>query len=342
MIALKTAEPKAQSTGTVRKDVEFLRMVAPYRQPHAAKSIWQLSSTLVAFVACWLLMLWSLQYPYYVTLLLSLPAALLIVRLFIIQHDCGHRSFFRSKSVNDTVGFLLGMITWTPYHCWRTQHAVHHASSGDLDRRGRGGEIFTMTVDEYKNASGWKRFGYRLYRNPLVLLIIAPFWYFVIEQRLTLGVPRTWKKERASVHYTNLGLLLVSAAVMSLVGWRAFLIIHPPIVILGGSIGVWMFYVQHQYEDTYWRHREDWSYVDAALHGSSYYRLPKIFQWFTANIGLHHVHHLDSRIPNYLLQQCHDQNPGLHCVRTISAWESLSCLSYKLWDEDQRQMVGFP
>jgi omega-6 fatty acid desaturase (delta-12 desaturase) len=234
------------------------------------------------------------------------------------------------------------MVTYTPYHCWRKKHAAHHATSGDLDRRGRGGEIHVLTVQEYRESGWWKRFGYRLYRNPLVLFVVAPFYYFLIEQRFTKGLPRTWKKERASVHYTNLGVLVITALLIWLVGWKVFLLVQLPILILGSSAGVWLFYVQHQYEDTYWRHHPDWSYVDAAMYGSSYYRLPKILQWFTANIGLHHIHHLDSRIPNYRLQNCLEENPELNCAPTLSLWESLSCAGFKLWDEQQGQMVGFP
>ena len=342
---MKIATPNAHPS--VEDERDFMRLVAPYRQAQAGKSIWQLASTLLGYAAGWLLMLWSLQwqlpFAYLLTLLLSVPTALLLVRLFIIQHDCGHRSFFRSRSTNDRIGALLSVVTYTPYHCWRKQHAAHHATSGDLDRRGRGGEIYTLTVQEYREAGLLKRLGYRLYRNPIVLFILAPFFYFVIQQRSTFGVPRAWKKERSSVHYTNLAILASIVLVIWLLGWnwQAFLLVQLPIVLISSSAGVWLFYVQHQYEDTYWRHRSDWSYVEAALYGSSYYRLPKILQWFTANIGIHHIHHLDSRIPNYRLQRCMDENPELNCAPTLSLWESIPCAMLKLWDEEGQQMVGF-
>ncbi len=355
---------------SVEDERQWLRLVAPYRQAQVGKSIWQVTSTLLGYVAGWLVMLWSLYWNlpcgYLLTLLLAVPTGLLLVRLFIIQHDCGHRSFFHSRAANDTVGLLLSVLTYTPYLCWRKQHAAHHATSGDLDRRGRGGEIMTMTVREYREAGWLKRLGYRLYRNPLVLFVVAPFYYFMIEQRFTFGVPKAWKKERANVHFTNLALLAFTTLLVWSVGWlsthssassfdapvttakvlwtgcKIFLMVQLPIVIVGSSAGVWLFYVQHQYEDTYWRNRSEWSYVEAALYGSSYYRLPKVLQWFTANIGLHHIHHLDSRIPNYRLQNCLDDNPELNCAPTLSVWKSLSCATLKLWDEDERQMVGFP
>jgi omega-6 fatty acid desaturase (delta-12 desaturase) len=335
-VPLPTASTR-QQTGK-----EYLRPLARYRQPQLRRSLGQLATSLAGFLLGWLLMLWCLPYSYSLVLLLALPTAGFLVRLFIIQHDCGHRSFFRSRSANDFLGSLLGVLTMTPYFCWRKQHAAHHATSGDLDRRGRGGEISVMTVREYEQAAWSERVAYRLYRNPLVLLVVGPFWQFVVHQRFTWGVPRTWKKERRSIHYTNLGVAAVTALVVWLVGWQAFLAIHLPVVVLGGSIGVWLFYVQHQFEDTYWRQHADWDYGEAALTGSSYYRLPKVLQWFTANIGLHHIHHLDSRIPNYRLQQCLDKHPEFSRVRSLSFWESLSCLRLKLWDEEERQMVGFP
>lgn len=364
----KIAEFAAQTS--VQDERRWLRLVAPYRQAQTSKSVWQLTSTLLGYVTGWVLTLWSLQWDfpcaYLLTLLLAVPTGLLLVRLFIIQHDCGHRSFFHSRATNDTIGVLLSVVTYTPYFCWRKQHAAHHATSGDLDRRGRGGEIKTMTLREYREAGWFERLAYRLYRNPFVLFIVAPFYYFIIEQRFTFGVPKTWKKERANVYHTNLALLVFSVLLIWLVGWQfthfsatssdapvstltvwwtgcnVFLMVQLPIVIIGSSAGVWLFYVQHQYEETYWRQRSEWSYVEAALHGSSYYRLPKVLQWFTANIGLHHIHHLDSRIPNYRLQKCLNDNPELNCAPTLSIWESLSCALLKLWDEEQRQMVGFP
>jgi omega-6 fatty acid desaturase (delta-12 desaturase) len=272
---------------------------------------------------------------------LAVPTALLVVRLFIFQHDCGHRSFFRSKTANDAVGFALGMLTFTPYYCWRRQHAMHHACSGDLDRRGKAGEILTMTVEEYRNASWFQRLYYRVYRHPLVLFGFGAFYQFIVRQRFTLQIPKSWKQERRSVHLTNAGLLLIVLTMSWLVGPWEFVLIEVPVMFLAAGIGVWLFYMQHQYEDAYWRRNKSWNYVEAAMAGSSYYRLPKILQWFTGSIGLHHIHHLDARIPNYRLQQCHDANPALQRVHEFSLRDSGACLHAKLWDEEQGKMVGF-
>ena len=304
--------------------------------------MWQLATTLSGFALGWWGMLLLLPYSYAFSLCLAPLTAGFLVRLFILQHDCGHRSFFRSRWANDLVGSLLSLLTFTPYHTWRREHAVHHATSGDLDRRGLGGEIGTMTVREYQQASPLRRFGYRLYRNPLVLLLIGPVFHFVVRQRFTWGLPKTWKKERASVHLTNLAILGLALLMCWLVGWQKLLLIQGPVILLASSFGVWMFYVQHQYEEAYWQPHARWDYVEAALAGSSYYRLPRVLQWFTANIGLHHLHHLDSRIPNYLLPKCLAEHPELQAERTLLLWESLSCISLKLWDEEQGRMVGFP
>jgi len=304
--------------------------------------VWQLATTLVGFVACWCGMLWLLPYSYAYSLCLAPVTGAFLVRLFILQHDCGHRSFFRSRRANDVVGMFLSLLTFTPYHCWRREHAVHHATSGDLDRRGLGGEIETMTVREYQQAGRWRRFGYRLYRSPLVLLVIGPVLHFVIRQRFAFDLPKTWKHERLSVYLTNLAIGGLTLLMVWLLGWRTLLLIHGPVVVVASSLGVWMFYVQHQYEEAYWRSHDGWDYVAAALAGSSHYHLPRVLQWFTANIGLHHLHHLDSRIPNYLLPKCLADHPELQAECSLSLAASFSCLSLKLWDEDQGRLVGFP
>jgi omega-6 fatty acid desaturase (delta-12 desaturase) len=292
-------------------------------------------------------MLWMLRnlpqpYSYALVLCVAPLTAAFMVRLFILQHDCGHRSFFRSRRANDLVGSLLSVVTFTPYHTWRREHAVHHASSGDLDRRGRGGEIGTMTVREYQQASRLKRFGYRLYRNPLVLFLLAPWFHFLVRQRFTGGLPRTWKKERINVHLTNLAIICLGALMVWLVGWRSLLLIQAPVTVFASSLGVWLFYVQHQYEEAYWQPHDQWDYVAAALVGSSHFRMPRVLHWFTANIGLHHLHHLDSRIPNYLLHKCLAEHPELKAERSLSLWDAVCCMSFKLWDEQQGRMVGFP
>jgi omega-6 fatty acid desaturase (delta-12 desaturase) len=240
------------------------------------------------------------------------------------------------------VGSLLGILTLTPYHCWRRKHAIHHANSGDLDRRGRGqGEIRVMTVEEYQ-AADWKtRLKYRLYRNPFVLFCIGPAYEFVVSQRFPSIVPKNWTRERRSIHLTNLAALASLVLFCWLLGTKKFLMIQVPIMVIASQVGVWLFYVQHQYEEAFYERGEDWDYVQAALAGSSHYRLPKLLQWFTASIGLHHIHHLDSRIPNYRLQQCYDEQPRLRAGKELTMWESLRCVSYKLWDEDRAKMVGF-
>ena len=311
-----------------------------YRGADPSRSIWQLVSTLVGFFVSWTLAWASLEWSYLVTLLLAVPAAGFLVRLFILAHDCGHGSFFKSRWANNVCGSLLGVLTLTPYHRWRKHHAIHHATSGDLDRRGSG-DIHMLTVREYEQLSPWKQFLYRIYRHPLILFGVGPTFYFIVLQRL-IYEPRTWKQERRSVHLTNLAILVTTAALGYLIGIGPFLAVHMPVVALASSVGVWLFYVQHHYESTYWERRENWRYDDAGLEGSSFYELPKMLQWFTANIGLHHIHHLDSQIPNYRLQACYDENPQLQQVKRLTIRESMACASLRLWDEDAQCMVGIP
>jgi omega-6 fatty acid desaturase (delta-12 desaturase) len=237
---------------------------------------------------------------------------------------------------------VLGILTLTPYHCWRREHAIHHANSGDLDRRGRGqGEIRVMTVNEYRNASWQSRLKYRMYRHPFVLFCIGPIYEFFISQRFTFLVPKTWKRERRSILLTNLGAALLFLGMSWWLGPAKFLMIHLPVMVFAAQIGIWLFYVQHQYEEAFYEHANEWDYVQAAMAGSSHYRLPKILQWFTANIGLHHIHHLDSRIPNYRLQKCSDEQPRLRAAKELTLRESVRCVFYKLWDEEKEKMVGF-
>ena len=314
-------------------------MLTPYREPRLSRSLMQLGTSLVPFFALWALMWWCLSYSAWLTLALAFPAAGCLVRLFILQHDCGHGSFFKSRAANDVLGRALSVLTFTPYDRWRKNHAIHHATSGDLDRRGCG-DVHMLTVKEYRNLSAGRRLVYRIHRNPLVLFGIGAFVYFVAWQRLTFYEPHLSRKERASVYWTNLGLLVVIALMCWLVGIRQFLQIHVPMLVIAATAGAWLFYVQHHFESTYFRRNDDWSYFDAGLIGSSYYELPAILRWFTADIGLHHVHHLDSQIPNYRLQECFDENPELQRVPRLTLWSSLSCLSLKLWDEEKSEMVG--
>jgi omega-6 fatty acid desaturase (delta-12 desaturase) len=320
--------------------VDWNALLAPYRNPVTWRSIWQLSSTSLLFLACWILMQWSLSVGYWLTLLLAIPTAMMVVRLFMLQHDCGHGSFFKSKRANSIIGGILGVVTLVPYTYWRKTHAIHHATSGDLDGRDFG-DIDTLTVREYLSRSRAQRLMYRVYRHWLVLLIVGPVWQFVIKHRLPLDIPRSWKREWASVHWTNVGLVAAIALLCWLVGWRTFLLVQVPVTLLAGAIGVYLFYVQHQYEDTYWRYREAWNYYASGLEGASHLVMPKLLQWWTANIGLHHIHHVASRIPNYRLQQCFDDNPILQRVTTLTLPASVKTLWLTLWDEDERKLVGF-
>lgn len=320
--------------------VDRKTLLAEYREPDFGRSVRQLVSSFVLFSIFWALMWLSLRYSYWLTLLLAVPTAGFLVRLFILQHDCGHGALFKSKRWNDAIGFLLSILVMTPYTCWRRQHALHHATSGDLDRRGVG-DVHTLTVAEYLALPPMKQLAYRIYRHPLVFFGIGPIVHFAILQRFTANLPRTWKIERAGVHATNLALLVCFLVIASFVGFRQFLLVHVPVTILASSAGAWLFYVQHNFEGTYWQREERWDFESAALAGSSYYQLPRGLQWLTANIGFHHIHHLDSRIPNYRLPECFAMHSEFQQASRITLRQSLSCASLKLWDEDTGKMVGF-
>ena len=332
MGAVRQGEPPARPAE--------LGMLMRYRQPDVARSLWQIVDTAVPLTALWLLMLFFVDRAYGITLLLALPTAAFLIRLFIIQHDCGHGAFLRSARASNAIGSVIGVFTLTPYDYWRKIHAIHHATSGNLERRGFG-DIDTLTVREYLALGRWARLRYRLYRNPLVLFGVGPAFHFIIRHRLPTLVPRSWKRERLSIHATNLALAVTVAAMCVAVGPRSFLLVQLPVTLLASSLGVWLFYVQHQFEDTYWEHEPSWDYVAAGIRGSSYYALPKVLQWLTGNIGLHHIHNLNSRIPNYRLQRAFDENPELQRVTRLTLWQSLRCIFYKLWDEEHGRLVGY-
>ncbi len=315
-------------------------LVAKYQTTNTWQSVWQVVNTFIPFGLVWYLMYLSLAYSYWLTLALALPAAGLLVRVFIIQHDCGHGSFFNSRKANDLLGSICGVLTLTPYYYWRKSHAIHHASAGSLEDRGIG-DIYTMTVKEYLQQSKWGRLKYRLYRHPLILFVLAPTFLFVVLNRFPLPESKSWKRELASVHWTNLA---IAAGIISLgfvIGLKSFLLIQLPIVVLAATVGTWLFFVQHQFEDTYYANEDQWDYTLAALQGSSYYQLPKVLQWFTGNIGFHHIHHLSPRIPNYRLQKCHEENPVFQQVVVLTLWTSLQSIFLSLWDEEQSKLVGF-
>ncbi|HLB38777.1 MAG TPA: fatty acid desaturase [Gemmatimonadales bacterium] len=319
---------------------EWASALAPYRGPSLGQSLWQLLSTLSLFLAGWALMYWSLGVSYALTLALAVPEAFLLIRLFIFQHDCGHGSFFTSKRLADVVGSILGVLTLTPYHYWKKTHAIHHATSGDLDHRGFG-DIDTLTIDEYRARSRWGRFKYRVYRHPVMLFGIGAALHFFVRHRLTAGVPREWTRERRSIWYNNAALAVVVLAGMAAFGPAAFVMVQLPITLISCSIGVWLFYVQHQFEPTYWEHAHRWRYHEAALEGSSYYDLPPVLRWFTGNIGLHHVHHLNARIPNYRLHEAFTAVPELQRVTRLTLRSSLRCMTLALWDEQAQRLVSF-
>jgi acyl-lipid omega-6 desaturase (Delta-12 desaturase) len=312
--------------------------VAKYQQPSLWRSVFQLVNSLVPYLVLWVVMYRALAVSYWITLLLAIPAGGFMMRIFIIHHDCGHGSFFKSRRANDIVGFITGVLTFTPYHFWRWEHAVHHAGSGDLDRRDLGA-VWTLTVQEYLEAPLWKRVGYRLVRNPFVLLVLIPSILFLILHRFASA--RASKRDRWSVYWTNL-LILAMAIILSLVmGLKAYLVIQLSVMAVSGTVGVWLFYVQHQFEGVNWRRHDKWDYTSAALEGSSYYKLPRILQWFSGNIGFHHIHHLSPRIPNYYLEKCHNEGPLFQQVTTVTLLSSLKSLTYRLWDEHHHRLVGY-
>ncbi len=311
--------------------------VGPFERPTAWRSIWEVANTLIPFIVLWYLMYLSIDVSYWLTLALALPTAGLYIRVFIILHDCGHGSFFKERKANDWLGVIAGVLTFTPYFQWRYDHGVHHATSGDLDRRGAG-DIDTLTVREYGALNQWARFKYRVYRNPLTLLVIGPLAKFVFMERFYTGVGG--RRERNSVYGTNLALLILFGGLSLLIGWKAVLLIHLPVLWIGGMIAVWLFYVQHQFEGTTWERHADWDYTEAALHGSSFVKLPTVLNWFTGSIGYHHIHHLSPRIPHYRLVECHDANPMFQ-LPPISFRDSVAALWLTLWDEEQGKLVGF-
>ncbi len=319
---------------------EWKKLVAKYYSPHVVKSSWQLINSFSLFIAVWVLMYLSLDINYLITILLSFPAAGLMARIFIIQHDCGHGSFFKSKKVNDFWGMFCSIFTFTPYHYWRKSHAIHHASAGKLEQRGIG-DIYTMTVKEYLGKTKWGRLKYRLYRNPVFLFVVIPTILFLVVYRFPDYKKKELKPVYSSTYYTSLVIAALVGLVIWLVGFKEFLMIQLPISIVTSSLGAWLFFIQHQFEDTYWATKGEWDYTEAALSGSSYYKLPKVLQWFTGNIGFHHIHHLSPRIPNYQLEKCHKENPVLQTNSVLTLRKSFKSIFLSLWDEKKKKLVSF-
>jgi len=316
------------------------RILRPYWGADTKRSVIQVVNSAVPFLLLWYAMYRSLEVGYWLTLLLAVPTAGFMMRLFIIQHDCGHGSFFKSRTARDWTGRIIGVLMLTPYDYWRKTHAYHHAHSGDLDFRGFG-DVDTITVGEYLEMDWKGRFRYRLYRHPIVLFLLGPIWVFILKHRFPFDVPRDWTQAWRSVLWTNVAILGVLLVAHATIGVGTFLAVQLPATITSAIIGVWMFYVQHQFEHTYWAWHEQWDYYDASLYGSSHLVLPKPLQWISGNIGIHHVHHMSARIPNYKLQQAHDENPEFHQVTEVRFRDTLKLINLALWDEETGELIRF-
>jgi acyl-lipid omega-6 desaturase (Delta-12 desaturase) len=319
----------------------WTKILARYRRPSELRSTLEIAITFVPLAALWVLAWAALHFGcWWLSLLLAVPAAGFLVRLFMIQHDCGHGSFFCHRMANDWVGRVIGVLTLTPYDFWRRTHAIHHATSGHLERRGIG-DVDTLTVREYLSRSFWGRLCYRAYRNPFVMFGLGPAYLFILQYRLPVGLFFNGWQPWLSTMSTNAAIAAVVAVLIWFIGVWPFLLVQLPIILLAGSVGVWLFYVQHQFERTFWAHEDAWSFQEAALHGSSHYDLPGILRWFTANIGIHHVHHLCSRIPCYRLPRVLREHPELRLVSRLTLLQSFHCVRLALWDESQRRLVSF-
>jgi omega-6 fatty acid desaturase (delta-12 desaturase) len=317
---------------------EWLTIVKKYNYPDRGKSIWQIINSLVPYLVLWYLMVLSLSVSYWITLGLSFLAAGFLVRIFIIFHDCGHGSFFRSARANRFIGTIMGAMVYTPYEYWTNDHDMHHRTVGNLDRRGSG-DVWTVTLAEYSAMSRKEQRIYRLYRHPVMLLLIAPVFFFVIFYRFPRK--KMTPRERRGIHLTNLILALWITGMCLLIGWKAFLMIQIPVIYLGTTAGVWLFYLQHQFEGVIWSRQEEWNYERMALEGSSYLKLPKLLQWFSGNIGFHHIHHLSPKIPNYKLEKCFRENALFNQVTPVTFVPSFKTLRLRLWDENSGKLISF-
>lgn len=321
-----------------QQQAELRKEVAPFAKSDRKSGIRQLINTLPPLFLFWFLAYESLSISIWLTFALAIVTSGFFVRTFIIFHDCAHLSFFKNKKVNRVLGTITGIMIHFPYEKWRKEHAIHHATSGNLDKRGTG-DVWVMTVNEYVSASFWGRLSYRLYRNPIVLFGLGPFFLFLISNRLNRKGAK--RKERWNTYLTNITIAAIYALLIWGIGWQALLMVQLPILFVAGSIGIWLFYVQHQFEDSYFENEEEWDYVKAAVEGSSYYKLPKVIQWLTGSIGFHHVHHLSPRVPNYHLEQAHESTPPLQKATTITLASSLKSIRFRLFDEASKSFVSF-
>ncbi|MFT5181448.1 MAG: omega-6 fatty acid desaturase (delta-12 desaturase) [Alphaproteobacteria bacterium] len=333
-------QQESQSERNVTLANDLPGALARYRHPNHLRSVIELAITGIPFVALWVAAWWALSISFWLTLAISVPAGAFLMRLFLIKHDCGHGAFFRRRVFNDWIGRVLGVLTVTPYDVWRRSHAIHHATSGNLDKRGVG-DVGTLTVREYRALSRLRRIAYHIYRNPLVMFGLGPAYMFLLRHRLPRGFSRGDRRFWISAMGTNVSIAVVVAAMIYILGVGPFLLVHLPITLIAGLIGVWLFYVQHQFEGSVWVEGQAWNFHDAALNSSSHYDLPWVLSWMTANIGVHHVHHLHSRIPFYRLPQVLRDHPELIHVKRLTLWKSLACVKFRLWDEGQRKLVSF-
>ncbi|MCR8643369.1 fatty acid desaturase [Paenibacillus sp. N1-5-1-14] len=314
------------------------KQVAPYEKSNTRASIKQLINTLGPLFVLWFSAYLSLSISYWLSLPIMIIASGFVIRTFIIFHDCCHQSFFKSRRANEIIGTITGILTLFPYQQWKNSHSIHHATSSNLEKRGIG-DMWVLTVDEYAASSIGVRIAYRLYRNPFIMFGLGPILLFVFTNRFnTKGAKR---KERISTYMTNVSILALYGLLIWIVGWQSFVLIQAPIMFVAGLMGIWLFYVQHQFEDSYFENEDEWSYVKAAVEGSSYYKLPKLLQWITGNIGFHHVHHLSPKVPNYNLEKAHNATPPLQKATTITIGTSLKSLRFRLWDERNKMFVGY-
>jgi len=317
---------------------QLKKNVSPYENSDVKTSVRQLLNTIPPFMLLWIGAYFSLSVSYWLTLPFAVAAAGFLIRIFIVFHDCCHQSFFKSRKANDFFGTLTGILTLFPYRQWKHSHNIHHGSSGNLDKRGVG-DMWLLTVDEYVAASRWTRLRYRVYRNPLVMFGIGPFAVFLLEYRFNRKGAKSAEKRNTWI--TNAGIVALYGALVWAIGWQAFLLVQLPIFWISGAAGIWLFYVQHQFEDSYFENEDEWSYVKAAVEGSSYYQLPKLLQWLTGNIGFHHVHHLNPKVPNYRLEDAHNGVSPLQHATTVTLSTSFRAISFKLWDERNKAFVTF-
>ncbi len=331
--SMNLQNPLNESAGT-----SWVEIVRQYNHPNPGKSWLQFSANLLLYAAGWLLLYESMAIFYWITLAISIPVAGMLVRLFIIYHDCSHGSFFKSARISDTIGLLIGILTFTPYYHWSKNHEIHHDTAGNLDKRGIG-DVWTMTVAEYRESSRWQKTVYRFYRHPITMFFIGAPFVFIIGNRFTKKGMNG--KDRLSVYITNAGLLVFFTLMSMLIGVKAFILIQLPIISFAGIFGFWLFYVQHQFDPSYWARNDAWEYKRVALEGSSYYKLPRVLQFFSGNIGFHHIHHLSPMIPNYNLSRCHRENALFSGVKPLTFWQSFKTLTFRLYDENTKELVSF-